>query len=294
MRIGAIELGGTKTICAVFDGESLLDKTQFKTVEPAGTVNSISSFFEGTSIDAVGIASFGPMCLDPSSEQLGHIYDTVKPGWSNYDVLGNIEKTLGVPAFIDTDVNVACLGEVGYGVCRGMSQAAYITVGTGIGVGIVLDSKPYHGTMHPEAGHTFVGKVDGDSFEGICPFHGDCVEGLACGPAISKRTGLDPDIIPSDSSAWVVESKYIARLCYNLALTLSPEAIVIGGGVMKKNFLYDMIRVEFSQMNRSYLKCGDVLRPEKYILEPGLNGDQALYGCLKLVFDHLKCNRSTR
>lgn len=287
MRIGAVELGGTKTICAIFDGDSLSDKMQFWTYKPEKTMGQVISYFEGKGIEAIGIAAFGPVCIDEGSEDFGRIYDTVKPGWSHYDILGPIREKLKVPAFLDTDVNAACLGEVSFGSYKGMRNAVYITVGTGIGVGIVHDSVPYHGNMHPEAGHISVGRLESDTFGGICPFHRDCAEGLACGPALRERAGRDPKSIPEGDEMWSIESKYIARLCYSMALTVSPDGIIVGGGVLNKGFLYEMIRSEFDALNNGFLRSGNALDPERYILRPSLDGDQALYGCLKMVLDRL-------
>ncbi len=281
--IGAVELGGTNINCACFDNGRITRTGWFPFDTPEKTVSNIAGFFGKGQISALGVACFGPICLDRGSDRYGALFATVKPGWSEFNIRAALEEALGVPVSIDTDVNTACLGETVYGSCKGLDTVAYITVGTGIGMGAVIGGRPYHGAMHPEGGHLFVPRAEGDDFEGVCPFHGDCVEGLACGPAVQARKKAKGTEIGEDDPIWHYESTYLAQLCYIVSCTLSPQAIVIGGGVMENDFLYEMIRKEFGILNNRFLRYGEVTDPGTFIRKPALGGKQALYGCVELT-----------
>ena len=248
---GAIEAGGTKMLCGVGDARRGSRETaRIDTRDPERTIVDIVAFFEATADRhgtpaAIGIASFGPLDLDPASPDYGAFTTTPKPGWSGANLRRAIGAALGLPTAIDTDVNAAALAEARYGAAAGKRAVAYVTVGTGIGVGLVADGRTIAGFGHPEAGHLLPRRhpAHGD-FAGTCPFHGDCLEGLASGPAIRAAFGATLAEVGADHAAWAVVSDYLGQLCASLILTVSPEHIVLGGGVMTQARLFPMVRTE--------------------------------------------------
>ena len=284
MRLRALEAGGTKMVCAVGDEAGHIGKRAvFPTRTPDETVPEMLAFFEKEQIEAIGIASFGPVDLRVGSDTWGYITSTPKNGWANYDICGAFTGKLGVPAGFDTDVNGACLGELLYGNGRGCSSLVYITVGTGIGMGICAGGHLIHGMVHPEAGHMLLHRAPGDDFPGICPYHGDCLEGLCCGPAIGARYGIPAAEIPADDPAWRYTAYYIAQAVMNLILTVSPERVILGGGVMGQPQLLPMIRRETERLLNGYLKASQLQDMDSYIMEPGCGGDQGILGALELA-----------
>ncbi|HSN70754.1 MAG TPA: ROK family protein [Steroidobacteraceae bacterium] len=230
-----IELGGTKCVCLLASGpDAIIDDVRIPTVEPAGTLRAIAAIIRDWqrkhSIAALGIASFGPLERNRSSPGYGQMLTTPKPGWSGIDLLAPFGD-LGLPVELDTDVNGAALAEARWGAAQGLRDFAYITVGTGIGVGTILDGRPVGQHAHSEAGHMRVGRLPGDDWPGACPFHGDCVEGLASGPAIEARTGRPPESLADDDPVWGVVAHALAALCHNLTLTVVPARILLGGGI---------------------------------------------------------------
>jgi fructokinase len=248
---GAIEAGGTKMVCGIGSAEhGSLETARIDTRDVPGTVRAIVDFFEGAKtrhgdMAAIGIASFGPLDLDPASPGFGRITTTPKPGWQGADLPAALKHALALPVGIDTDVNAAAWAETQYGAARGLSSAAYVTIGTGIGVGLSIDGHMVHGLGHPEAGHLLPRRNAGhEGFAGVCPYHGDCLEGLAAGPAIKAAWGASLADLPADHRAFAIEADYIGQLCATLILTVAPEHIVLGGGVMAQERLFPAIRAE--------------------------------------------------
>lgn len=230
--VAGVELGGTKCICVLATGpDDIREEVRLPTTTPDETLRALSTVLAGWSgVEALGIASFGPLQLDPRSPDHGRIVTTSKAGWSGTDVL-HLGRALGVPVRLETDVNAAALAEGRWGGARGLRSWAYVTVGTGIGVGSVVNGRPIAGLGHSEAGHLRVARLPGDVFPGICPYHGDCVEGLASGPAVAARAGRPAEALPDDDPAWGAVAHTLAGLMHNLVLTSLPERILVGGGL---------------------------------------------------------------
>jgi len=286
--LGGIEAGGTKFICAVGSGPDDLVKSQFPTTTPEATLSQVVQFFRnngGRDLEAIGIGSFGPVDLDLASPTYGFITSTPKPGWSNFDLVGSVVKALKVPVGFDTDVNAALLGEWRWGAAQGLANAIYLTIGTGIGGGVMVHGQVVHGLVHPEIGHLRLPHdLALDPFPGICPFHKDCLEGLASGPAIEKRWGRKATALPADHRAWELEAHYLALALANLTLTVSPQRILLGGGVMQQPQLFKMIRDEFAFVLNGYVRHPDILdHLDQYIVPPKLGGDAGVVGSLFLA-----------
>lgn len=282
--LGALEAGGTKMVCAIgtADGK-ILDKISIPTESPEITMPKMIEYFQSKNISALGIGSFGPIDLNRASKTYGYITTTPKPGWGYYDIVGAFSKALQVPIGFDTDVNAAALGEARYGAAKGLDSAIYITIGTGIGVGVLSEGKLLHGMLHPEAGHILIGKLPGDSYEGKCPFHKTCFEGMAAGPAIEARWGLKGDKLAERSEVWELEADYIAHALVNYTMTLSPKRIILGGGVMNQLQLFPLIRERFEKFMNGYIKTSELEDLNSYIVPAGLGGNQGIVGCLVLA-----------
>lgn len=259
MLLGAIEAGGTKFVCGVGSAETgSLETATIPTRDPEATFADVQAFFSAAvqrhgALQGIGVASFGPVDVDPESPGYGRILRTPKPHWEGCDLVARARQIAAVPLALDTDVNAAALAEA---VAAGMENTtlAYVTVGTGIGVGIVADGKPLHGLGHPEAGHAFPRRHPAHGeFAGICPFHGDCYEGLASGPAIEAAWGATASTFADDHPFWEVESHYLAQLCASLFLTVAPRRIVLGGGVMKQHRLFPLIHEKTADILGGYL-----------------------------------------
>lgn len=292
---GAIEAGGTKWICAVGNGpEDIRAIVRLPTTTPAETLEGALSFFaeqrQRYNLRAVGVGSFGPVDLRPGSATFGYITNTPKPGWTSTDVAGPISRALGLPVAFDTDVNAAVLGEYYWGAAKGCDVAVYITVGTGIGGGAIVRGRPVHGLIHPEMGHMRVTRdAHIDPFPGSCPFHGDCFEGLASGPAITARWGQAGDSLPDDHPAWVLEARYLGEAFANLLCILSPERIIVGGGVMERSHILERARGETAALLAGYLKGAEQHEQLAQIIVPPALGSRAgILGALALAADTVK------
>jgi fructokinase len=282
--LGGIEAGGTKFVCGVGTGPDDLEIAQFPTTSPQETLDKVVGFFRPRPVTAIGIASFGPVDLDISSPSYGHITSTPKAGWSNCDLAGEIESAMRVPVGFDTDVNGAVLGEAKWGAARNLSDAVYITIGTGIGGGALVSERVVHGLVHPEMGHLRIPHDIRDSFTGICPYHGDCFEGLASGPAMQARWGKPARELPADHPAWQLEAHYIALGLANLAVALSPQRFLLGGGVMQQPHLFALIRQEFAGLLNGYLRHRNILDGlDEYIQPPQLGSQAGVLGALVLA-----------
>jgi fructokinase len=285
---GAIEAGGTKFICAVGnqDGD-ILDEARFETRTPAGTLAQVRSYFEAAQrklkpLSSVGVGAFGPLDLSPASPTFGFITSTPKPGWKNTDLAGTLGRGLQLPVHIDTDVNAAALGELRWGAGRALTDLAYVTVGTGIGVGIVHYGRPVHGLMHPEMGHVSVRRHAADgSFPGACPYHGDCLEGLASGAALVARSGRPLRDAPPDDPIWAIEADYLGQLCALLLLSHSPQRIFLGGGVMQP-CLYAKVQERMLHWLHDYVEAPQIRHPQ-YLTAPGLGTAAGIKGALSLA-----------
>ncbi len=256
MPVGAIEAGGTKWLCAVGTGPDDLVATEtIPTTTPDETIGRALAFFRRQSpIGAVGIGCFGPVDLRPGSPAWGSITTTPKPGWADTDVAGVVGVELGVPVAFDTDVNAAALGEHRWGAGRGLDTFCYVTVGTGIGGGAIAGGAVVHGLVHPEFGHMRIPHdLDADPFGGLCPYHGDCWEGLAAGPAIEARWGRPPRELVDVEAVWRLEARYVALGLVNVVAVLSPERIVLGGGVMEVPGLLPLVQAEVDDLLAGYV-----------------------------------------
>ena len=280
--LGAIEAGGTKFVLAVgLSPSEITARHTIPTRDPATTLAQAAEWFEGQgNLGALGIASFGPVELDRTSPDWGHITNTPKPGWANCDIAGYFSERLGVPIGFDTDVNAAALAEYKYRPCKNATSLAYVTVGTGIGGGLVIDGQPVHGAAHPVMGHIFPQRHPADQrFSGICPHHGDCLEGLASGPAIKARWGESLSQLPSDHEAHEIVAAYLAQLCHTLIAISAVELVVLGGGVMKTNRLLELINARVSELGASYFPGQSKHR----IVAPSLGDDAGIIGALTLA-----------
>lgn len=286
--LGGIEAGGTKFVCGIGNGPDDLETVKFPTTTPAVTLTEVVQFFRakaGSNLQAVGIGSFGPVDIELSSQTYGFITSTPKLGWANFDLVGEITRALGVPAGFDTDVNAALLGEAKWGAAQGLTDAVYMTIGTGIGGGAMAGGRLVHGLVHPEMGHLRIPHdFVKDPYGGSCPYHGDCLEGLACGPAIQARWGRPGAELPFDHPAWDLESDYLAFAVMNLAVTLSPQRFILGGGVMSEPRLFEILRTKFSRLMNGYVRHIDILEHlDEYIQPPGLGGQAGILGSLVLA-----------
>jgi fructokinase len=259
---GAIEAGGTKFVCGAGSGPADLKTVQIPTTSPEATVQAaIAALRElsGGRLDAIGIASFGPVDLCLDSPTYGYITSTPKAGWANTDLAGAVARAFGVPVGFDTDVNGAALGEARWGAAQGIADFVYLTVGTGIGGGAMAGGRVVHGSMHPEMGHIRIPHdVARDPYRGVCSYHGDCLEGLACGPAIQERWGAPAGSLPPDHAAWKLEAHYLALGLANWACTLSPARFVLGGGVSEQRQLFPMISGELARLLNGYIRTPEV------------------------------------
>lgn len=277
---GAVEMGGTKTDMSVGTSpDDMSEPFRVSTTGPDETLGAIIDFFADHDVAAVGVASFGPLELDPNSSRYGTMLFTPKPSWSGTPVFRRLNEGLGVPLVLDTDVNGAARGEGRWGAAQGMSEYAYVTVGTGIGAGVVVRGEPVGGAHHPEAGHITVSRHADDSHEGSCPFHGDCLEGMAAGPALEARFGR-PETWPGNDRVLEVVVHYLAQGMVNLAYTAAPERIVVGGGVSKLPGFHDRLRDQVGRVLAGYPETRDL---ELLISPPSLGDRSGLAGALLLA-----------
>ncbi|GGB42619.1 ROK family protein [Fictibacillus barbaricus] len=285
MRLGAIEAGGTKFICGIGNehGE-VIERISIQTTTPDETMGQVIDFFKNKEVDAIGVGSFGPVDLDVSSSTYGFITSTPKKYWNQFDLLGELKKHFDVPIGFDTDVNAAALGESVWGAAKGLDSCLYMTVGTGIGVGAVAEGKLIHGMLHPEMGHILVRRHEKDAYQGSCPFHGDCLEGMAAGPAIEARWGRKGVDLAANSGVWELEAYYLAQALVNYILVLSPQKIIIGGGVMKQEQLFPLVRKHTVKLLNGYIQHENILKNiDHYIVPPGLGDNAGLCGALALA-----------
>lgn len=288
---GGIEGGGTKFVCVVGTGpDDVRAEARFPTTMPDATLGQALAFFRDEQarlgpIGALGIGSFGPIDLHPGSPTFGFITTTPKPGWKNVDVAGPFRRALGLTVGFDTDVNAAALGEWRWGAAQGLDTFLYLTIGTGIGGGGLVGGQLMHGLVHPEIGHLRLPRDPAvDPFPGACPFHGDCLEGLASGPALLARWGRPAEALPQEHAAWALEARYLALALVNLICTVSPQRIVMGGGVMDQRHLFPLIRREVQALLNNYVRSPEILEGiDAYVTPPALGGRAGVLGALALA-----------
>lgn len=289
MILGALETGGTKMVAAVGNEKGeILERISIPTLTPEETIPKCIDFFRGKGIQALGIASFGPVDLDKSSPTYGYVTTAPKLAWANYNLMGAFRKEFDIPMEMDTDVNGSCLGEATWGCTKGMDNSVYITVGTGLGVGIMVGGQLVHGMMHPEAGHILmIRHPDDTQFQCVCPYHENCMEGLAAGPAIQARWGRPAIELADNPKVWEIEAYYLAQGIVSYILTVSPRRIVLGGGVMHQEHLMPLVRQEVVRLLNGYIKTKEIADIDHYLVLPSLNDDQGIMGCLKLAMNAL-------
>lgn len=284
---GGVEAGGTKFVCAVGTGPGALEaEARFPTTSPDETIGRVLAFFEPwrDRLAAVGVGSFGPVDLDPASPTRGFITTTPKPGWAMVDLRGRIARALGVPVAFDTDVNAAALGEHLWGAARDVASLVYVTVGTGIGGGALVEGRLLHGLVHPEMGHVRVPRAPGDRFPGACPYHGDCLEGLASGPALARRWGRPAEELPDDHEAWPTLARELGLALATIVCTLSPRRIVVGGGVAQRAPVLPLVRAELARALAGYVRSPALEGSlEGYVVAPGLGARAGVLGALALA-----------
>ena len=283
--LGALEAGGTKMVCAIGSADGrIFDQVSLPTTTPEETMPQIIEYFRKHGpIAALGVAAFGPVDVRPGSAQYGTILDTPKLAWRQYPILSTLKEALQVPMGLDTDVNASCLGEMTFGTAKGLENVLYLTIGTGIGAGIAVGGKLVHGMLHPEAGHILMTPVHGDEGHGICPYHENCFEGLASGPSIEKRWGAKAVELKERDEVWELESEYIATALCQYILTISPQRIILGGGVMHQEQLFPLIRSRVIEKLGGYLRTPELQAPEQYIVPASLGDDQGILGCVELA-----------
>ncbi len=288
--LGGIEAGGTKFVCAVGSGpDDIRAETRFPTTTPAETIGRAIAFFreqaERWPLAAVGVAAFGPVDPHPDSPTFGFITTTPKPGWANTDLAGEIGRSLALPVGFDTDVNGAALGEYRWGAGQGLDTFIYLTIGTGIGGGGMARGQLLRGLVHPEMGHIRLPRDPAiDPFPGICPFHGDCLEGLACGPALRARWGQPAETLPADHPAWELQAHYLALALNNFICTLSPQRIILGGGVMSQPFMFPLLRAKVQALLNGYVQHPALLTAiEDFIVPPALGHRAGVLGAIALA-----------
>lgn len=293
MLYGALEAGGTKMICAVGNEEGqILDQVSIPTQTPEETMPQIIEYFKAKldvpegeeKIQAIGVACFGPVDVRKNSKTYGNILYTPKIPWRNFPMVKTLKDALGdIPVGFDTDVNGSLLGEATWGCAQGLTDAVYFTIGTGIGMGAMSGGSLIHGMLHPEAGHIKMAPVPGDEYKGHCPNHGTCFEGMACGPAIQDRWGKPGKELREMPEVWELEAKYIAQALTSIIYTLSPQKIILGGGVMGQSQLFPMIRKYVLEYINGYIDTKELRNINAYIVPAALNGNQGIMGALKLA-----------
>ncbi len=288
---GAIEAGGSKFICAIGTRRgAILERTRIDTRDPDDTLRDVLRFFAGVqqhtpALHAFGLAAFGPIELRRDAPRYGFITSTPKPGWRDTDLLGTLSRALARPIGFDTDVNAAALAEWRWGAGAGLDSLVYVTVGTGIGGGVIHHGLPVHGLLHPEIGHVPVRRHAADgSFPGVCPYHGDCLEGMASGPAILARAGRQLAQCAATDPVWDIEADYLGQLAAQLVLMHSPQRIVLGGGVMEQQRLFPAVRARMLHWLQDYLPLAELQDPG-FLVPPGRGAEAGICGALALAID---------
>jgi fructokinase len=289
---GGIEAGGTKFNCTIATATAeIVAETRIATTTPQETLTATIAFFRENQtrypIQAMGIGAFGPVDLNPASATYGYITSTPKPGWAQTDICGEVKQALNIPVAFDTDVNSAALGEYRWGAAQELDTFIYLTVGTGIGGGAMVNHKLLHGLVHPEMGHIPIPHDWArDPFKGVCPYHGDCLEGLATGPAIEARWGVRAEHLPQDHPAWALEAHYLALAMHAYICTLSPQRIIVGGGVASQLHILPMVRAETIKLLNGYVRAVEIEQTiDTFIVAPKLGGRAGVLGAIALALE---------
>ncbi|MCX6047679.1 MAG: ROK family protein [Chloroflexi bacterium] len=287
---GGIEAGGTKFVCAVGTGpDDIRDEIRFPTTSPEENISQAIAFFreqhKKEPLTALGVACFGPLDPDPHSPKFGYVTTTPKVGWAQTNFVGPLRQALGLPVGFDTDVNGAALGEWRWGAGQGLDNFVYLTIGTGLGGGGIINGKPIHGLIHSEMGHMLIPhNWDADPYSGFCPYHGDCWEGLCAGPALEGRWQTRAENLPPDHNAWDLEAHYLALGLHNIICTLSPQRIIMGGGVMEQRQLFALVHNHVYTLLNGYIQSVQILENmDKYIVPPGLGNRSGVLGAIALA-----------
>ena len=286
MKLGAIEAGGTKFVVCIGDEfGNVIERDSFPTETPEETMANIFKFFDGKDIEALGVGCFGPIDPDLNSPTYGYITTTPKPGWGNFNIMGALKERYDIPMGFDTDVNGAALGEAYFGAAKGLDSALYMTIGTGIGCGAIVEGNLVHGLLHPEMGHMNMIVREDDTYAGKCPFHGTCFEGLAAGPAIEARWGKKGFELPADHPAWDLEAYYIGQALATYVLVISPKKIILCGGVSKQKQMFPLIHKYLREFLNGYIQKDEILtdKIDDYIVSPALGDNAGVCGALALA-----------
>jgi fructokinase len=279
--LAAIEAGGTKFVCAVGDENGkIVERVQIPTTVPEETIGKVVEFFKKYQVDAIGIGSFGPIDVNHDSPTYGYITSTPKAGWKDYPFVQALKDAFDVPVGFNTDVNAAALGEASFGAAKGLDSCLYITVGTGIGAGAIVQGKLLQGWSHPEMGHILVRRHPNDTYQGKCPYHKDCLEGLASGPAIEERWGAKGFDLVERTEVWDLEGYYLAQAIMQYVLILSPKKIILGGGVSHQEQVFASINKYLPELINDYVSLPEL---SQYIVMPGLGDDAGITGALMLA-----------
>lgn len=286
MLLGALEAGGTKMVLSTGDEHgNIFERESIPTTKPDETMPAIIEFFKAKAISALGVGSFGPVDLDKSSPTYGYITTTPKLPWQNYPLQPELKRALGIPVGFDTDVNAAAISEHEMGAGKGLKSLLYVTIGTGVGGGVIIENNVLHGAMHSELGHIMLRVHPDDPMpKGNCPFHESCLEGLAAGPAIEARYNCKAVTLPDDHQAWVLEAYYLGQMCADAVVMYAPHRIVLGGGVMHKSFLFPMIRENTRRFLNGYINIPQIMKDiDEYIVPPALGDNAGAVGALLLA-----------
>ena len=295
---GGVEAGGTKFVCGVADSAgNLVEVTSFPTTEPEETLRRAVAFFqpyrERRELGAVGIGSFGPIDPDPASQTYGFITSTPKKGWQQTDFAGHLERALSLPVAFDTDTNAAAVSEHCWGAARNLDTFIYLTVGTGIGGGGLVRGRRLRGLVHPEMGHLVLPRAEGDDFDGICPYHGDCLEGMVSGPALRARVDRPAEELPDEHPLWSIAAHYLSAALANYVYVVSPQRIIMGGGVMRRKQLFPLVRQRVQELLGGYVRSAAILeRIDEYIVAPGLGERSGVLGATALAQEKHSVTRS--
>lgn len=285
--LGALEAGGTKMVCATgYADGTVVASCELPTTTPDETMEAVNAWFADTGVAALGIGAFGPTAVDPASPRFGQILETPKTAWRHFDLLGSITRALDVPCGYDTDVNVACLGEVTFGCAQGLDTVVYLTIGTGVGAGVLAGGALLHGMLHPEAGHILVTRDPRDPLtdSSACPYHASCLEGLIAGPAVAKRwDGKRAGDIAADPAAMDLLAGYLAQALSTYILCYAPQRIIIGGGVADHTPIVSLARAKTAEVLHGYIATPEMADLDSYIVNNSLEGKQGVMGCLELA-----------
>ncbi|MDP4626087.1 MAG: ROK family protein [Akkermansiaceae bacterium] len=281
--IAAMELGGTKTVVAIGESDgTLIEEYRFPTTKPEETFQTAIEWFAKRGVPTkIGIAAFGPVQINPKAANWGDILPTPKPHWSGFSITKSLlEAFPGVEITLETDVNAACLAEARIGAAAGLDNVVYITIGTGIGAGVLCDGRLLHGALHPEFGHLITPRKDGDDFAGACSFHGICLEGMASGPAIEQRWGIPGGQLPPEHAAWDTEAWYLAHGILSLLAIAPPERVVIGGGVSQAEGLHEKTEALVRKLAAGYFPA---VENSPYVVPPKFEQEAGIRGALMLT-----------